>query len=249
MRSPTADRSLPVVLVADDDSGTRSFLRSALEATARVVEAADGERALEILRAHVRRSVDLVLLDQVLPRRSGLEILRATKRTWPWIPVVLLTGSGSEELAVQALRAGASDYLRKPIHPDTLVRTVTTLTRAPGGPVAPAAAARHPGVRRALAYMREHFAEALSLTDVAREARLSRFHFCRVFHQETGVLFHEHLHELRVGQAKALLADPRVSVTEVAYTVGFNDLSHFDRTFRRMVGQSPSGYRASLRCA
>jgi YesN/AraC family two-component response regulator len=248
------DRSLPIVLIVDGDLLVRLSLKATLKATARVVEADDGERALQILDEPVRRGVDLVLLDHLLPRRSWLEILRAAKRRWPWIPVVILTGLGSEDLAVQALRAGASDYLRKPIQPDALVRTVTTLTRAGTAEgAAPAAAgpsrATLPIVRRALAYMREHFAEALTLADVAREARLSRFHFCRLFHRQIGVPFHEHLHELRVGRAKTLLADPHVSVTEVAYAVGFNDLSHFDRTFRRMVGRSPTGYRASLRCA
>jgi YesN/AraC family two-component response regulator len=251
MESTVADRSLPVVLIADHDALARAALRVTLENTARVLEAEDGERALELLRASVRRGIDLLLLEHLLPRRSGLEILKTTRRTWPWIPVVILTGFGSEDLAVEALRAGASDYLRKPVQPEALVRTVIALARAgvTGRPAAPAARAIHPSIRRGLAYMRAHFAEALTLADVAREARLSRFHFCRLFHRQIGMPFHEHLHELRVSQAKALLADPHVSVTEVAYAVGFNDLSHFDHTFRRMVGCSPTGYRASLHCA
>lgn len=89
----------------------------------------------------------------------------------------------------------------------------------------------------------------MPLAVVAREAALSRFHFCRLFRRETGIAFHDYVHELRVRYAKALLADRQLTVTEVAYRVGFNDLSHFDRTFRRLVGASPTEYRASLRCA
>jgi AraC-like DNA-binding protein len=107
----------------------------------------------------------------------------------------------------------------------------------------------HPNVRRALAFMREHLADPITLLDVAREAGLSRFHFCRLFHHETGAPFRAYLHDLRISRAKALLADPYLTITEVAQAVGFNDLSHFDRTFRRVVGQSPTEYRATIRCA
>jgi YesN/AraC family two-component response regulator len=264
--------NLPGVLVVDDEAPVRSFLTAALEAMARVVEAGDAEQALEIL-ANRAQSTDLALVDHVLPRRSGLEVLQAIKQSWPWIPVVILTGFGSEELAVQVLRAGASDYLRKPIELNVLLRTVAGLmtrrgeprtvtrpmtARADSGPpaISPTsigAGSRprpvHPNIRRALAFMSVHFAEAVTLAAVAREAGFSRFHFCRLFHQETGVPFHEYLHDLRVRQAKALLADRYLRVSDVAYAVGFNDLPHFDRTFRKIVGCSPSEYRASLQCA
>lgn len=259
MRMVTGGRRVPGVLVVDDEPLVRSFLRDALEARARVVEAKDSEQALEILQAHAGEYVDLVLVDYVLPTRSGLELLQITKQSWPWLPVVLLTAFGSEELAVQALRGGASDYLRKPIQLDALLKIVGTLTarskRASesdktAGAARSEARAVHPNIERALIFMRKHFARTITLTDVAREAGLSRFHFCRLFHHETGVPFHKYMHALRVTQAKALLAADRyLRVSEVAYAVGFNDLSHFDRTFRRMVGHSPSEYRKSVRCA
>lgn len=258
MRSVTVRQCPPNVLIVEDDALFRSFLRAALEEDSRVVEAETGEQAIGILEAP-RWTPDLMLLDHVLPRQSGLEILKVTRRRWPWIPVIILTAFGSEDLAVQALRAGANDYLRKPVPLDTLRESVRALTTGRGEGVGRSVTTAveqrdgtrsvHPNVRRALAFLREHFAEEITLDDVACEAALSRFHFCRLFHRETGVLFHEYLHELRVTRAKALLADRHLTVSEVAYTVGFNDLSHFDRTFRRIVGRSPTEYRTSLRCA
>lgn len=256
-RGPSsARRHLPVVLIVDDDARVRSFLRSALEGSALVLEAKDGEGALDLVRQHAERDLDLVLVDYVLPKRSGLEVLSVTKRSWPWIPVVIITGFGSEELAVQALRAGANDYLRKPIALDSLSEMVRTQT-TPGAEVAGSGVAGavdrrdvtgvgHPNIRRALAFVREHFTEAITLADVAHEAALSRFHFCRLFHHEVGVSLREYLQEIRVGRAKALLVDRHVTVSEVAYAVGFNDLSHFDRIFNRKVGRSPTAYRRSL---
>jgi two-component system response regulator YesN len=248
------------VLIVDDEPVVRSFVRAALESIVRVEEAADAERALEVLEARAR-TTDLVLVDHVLPRRSGLEVLRITKRNWPWISVAILTGFGSEDLAVQALRAGASDYLKKPIQVTALLQAVARLMTVrdkptfPPAPPAPVGGTEirdsrvHPNIGRALRFMTEHFGEGLTLADVAREAGLSRFHFCRLFHHEIGVPFHEHLQVLRVHRAKVLLGDPFLRVSEIAYAVGFNDLSHFDRTFRKMVGRSPSQYRASLQCA
>jgi YesN/AraC family two-component response regulator len=251
------EQYLPGVLVVDDDAPVRSFLRAALEVRVRVVEADDGERAVAILEG-AGDSLDLVLLDHVLPKRSGLDVLRTIRHQWPWISVVVMTGFGSEALAVQAFREGASDYLRKPIGLETLLTTVAPLLpRAasahrharPPDERGRRAVAVHPNIHRALAFMRAHFAEPISLTDVAREAGLSRFHFCRLFRSHAGTPFHEYLQELRVSRAQVLLANRHLRVSEIAYAVGFNDLSHFDRTFRKVVGRSPSEYRSSLQCA
>jgi YesN/AraC family two-component response regulator len=239
--------AVPTVLIVDDELLTRSLLRAGLEPIASVVEANDGEQALGILQGRTGTTIDLVLLDHVLPNCSGLEVLRVAKRFWPSIPIVLITGFSSEELAVEAFRAGASDYLKKPIALDTLTRTVVRLVKTRD--TITAALVGHPNIRKALAFISDHFAEDITLKDAAREAGLSRYHFCRLFHRETGVTFLEYLYSFRVRQAKTLLADRYLRVTEVAYTVGFSDLSHFDRRFRRVVGRSPSEYRASLKIA
>ena len=253
MKATTVDQHRRSVLIVDNTPVVRSFLRTALEFTASADEAADAEAALATLNTRAD-AIDLVFVDHVLPGRSGLELLRIVKTNWPSIPVVIVTAFGSEELAVQALRGGASDYLRKPIDVRLLRQTVDRLilsrelrssesrTGHNGGPHFV-----HPNIFRALGFMNDHFAEDITLADVAREAGLSRFHFCRLFRQEAGVLFHEHLTRLRLQHAKTLLADRNRRISEVAYGVGFNDLSHFDRTFRKMVGRSPSEYRSSLR--
>ncbi len=253
--------SLPIVLVVDDDPLVRSFVRAALEGTAAVVEASDGEYGLRVLEQRRGHGVDLALIDQVLPKLSGLEVLRLVRWRWPWVPVVIITGFGSEELAISALRAGARDYVRKPIQLDRLQHTVAALTAGSSLGSHPivhvlveervdtavdTGHAVHRGIRRALTFADEHFAERITLTEAAREASLSKFHFCRLFHQETGVSFTEHLQTLRVRRAKALLADRSLTVTEVAYGAGFNDVSHFDRVFKRIAGVSPTEYRKAI---
>jgi YesN/AraC family two-component response regulator len=252
--SLAVQRSLPVVLIAGDVT-TRSSLKAGLYGYARVLEAKDSEQAIEILQERATWDIDLAIVDDALPRQSGLEVLRLAKRRWPSVPVVITTAVGSEELAVQALRAGASDYLKKPIEGDMLRATVKRLTTSRGEMVGPSATfdgirsdvrGMHPNVRRAILFLLEHFSQEITLADVARAAALSRFHFCRLFHHETGVSLHQYLNTLRVNRAKVLLADRYLRITEVAYAVGFNDLSHFDRVFRRLVNKSPREYRRSL---
>jgi AraC family transcriptional regulator len=246
---PTAD---PTVLVVEDDPRVRSLLREALQRTNRVLEAPDGETALGLLKRPAQHSVALLVVDHVLPRCRGLDVLREVRCRWPWIPVVVITGHGSEELAIEALRAGASDYLKKPIDLNELEQRVNRLTRQrpaegsePGGAVPPPSppAVGHPGLAAAMDFLRRHFAEPIGLADVAREAALSRYHFCRIFRRETGASFRDHLRTLRIEQAKRLLADRHLTVTEIAYAVGFNDASRFDKNFSRIVGMTPTAYR------
>src|SRR5215475_2470479 len=138
-KSMAPDKYLPGVLIVDDSELVRSFLRTAIETTARVIEAPDAEQALEILENRGRDPIDLMLLDCVLPGRSGLDLLRITKRDWPGMPVIILTAFGSEDLAVEAFREGAEDYLRKPIAPDALMKTVAANLPSTGDTV------RYPG--------------------------------------------------------------------------------------------------------
>ena len=105
------------------------------------------------------------------------------------------------------------------------------------------AAPSHPGIRRAVAFVGEHFTEPITLSQIASEAGLSRFHFCRRLRQQVGVPFHEYVQALRIKRARVLLSEERLTVTEVAYAIGFNDLSHFDKVFNRMVRVSPTRYR------
>ena len=115
----------PRVLVVDDDPGVRYTLRDILETDgATVEEAADGAQALECIRA---REFDLVISDLRMPRLDGLELLRrlqARSGRAPAPKVVMVTAHGSERQAVEAMKAGAYDYFKKPFENDELMAVV-----------------------------------------------------------------------------------------------------------------------------
>lgn len=103
-----------------------------------------------------------------------------------------------------------------------------------------------PAVTRARQYIVEHQADEISLGDVARAVNTSTFYFCKLFKKSTGLNFTEYLSRIRVEKAKNLLLNPNLRVSEIAYQVGFQSLTHFNRVFRKLAGQSPTRYREKL---
>ncbi len=106
--------------------------------------------------------------------------------------------------------------------------------------------AEPPNIVRAKQYIRDHQANDLSLGEVARAVNTSTFYFCKMFKKATGLNFTDYLSRVRIEKAKNLLLNPNLRVSEIAYEVGFQSLTHFNRVFRKMVGQSPTEYRAHL---
>ena len=100
-----------------------------------------------------------------------------------------------------------------------------------------------PPVRRACDYLKENAQDPVSLADVSRAAGLSRHHFCAVFRKETGRTFTEHLTLIRIERAAERLREPGARVSEVAHGVGFQSLSQFNRSFRKLMGSAPSEWR------
>jgi DNA-binding response OmpR family regulator len=112
------------ILVVEDNRDVRAFVTSALEAAGYiVVEAVTGWQAL---RTAESAPPDALLLDWQLPDITGLDVLRALRAGGCMSPAILMTGYGSEELAMIALRLGARDYLIKPFSPDELFKAIET---------------------------------------------------------------------------------------------------------------------------
>ena len=104
--------------------------------------------------------------------------------------------------------------------------------------------AEPPLVLRAREYIEKHKTEELSLADVAKAAGASVFHFCKVFHKATRLKFTDYVARVRVEDARTRLLNPNLRISEIAYDVGFQSLTQFNRSFKRVFGQSPSEFRA-----
>jgi len=106
--------------------------------------------------------------------------------------------------------------------------------------------AEPPIIHRAKEFIEQHKSDAISLSEVARALNVSTFYFCKLFKKATGINFTEYLSRVRIEKAKNLLLNPNLRVSEIAYEVGFQSLTHFNRVFLRIVGRSPTAYRDSL---
>jgi AraC-like DNA-binding protein len=106
--------------------------------------------------------------------------------------------------------------------------------------------AEPPIIRRAKEYIYEHHTEHLSLARAAKAVNMSTFYFCKMFKKVTGINFTDYLSRVRIEKAKNLLLNPNLRVSEIAFEVGFESLTHFNRVFKKLLGQSPTEYRAQL---
>jgi len=245
------------ILIVDDDAALAETLSFALDAQYEVLTARTGLAAIELI---AREHPDLVLLDHILPGMSGLVLLRSIKKLFPSVLVIVITAFGTEEVCTESFRGGARDYLKKPFKADDLLARIGHLlaTRHHGGkprahllldPTPPPPddgnGSKIASAQRAIAFIQGHLDEHLTLAQVSREAGMSKFHFCRSFKGFTGITFREYLARHRITRAVGLLRDRNRSVTDVCLEVGFEDLSHFGRVFRKITGQLPSTFRRS----
>jgi AraC-like DNA-binding protein len=106
--------------------------------------------------------------------------------------------------------------------------------------------AEPPLITRAKQFILDHYTEDLGLAQVAKSVNMSMFYFCKLFKRMTGLNFTEYLAQVRIEKAKNLLLNPNLHVSEIAYEVGFQSLTHFNRVFKKLVGQAPTAYRDRL---
>jgi AraC-like DNA-binding protein len=164
---------------------------------------------------------------QMLEDGSSAEDLRAARRWFDKLPAMSSDRAKALETMLRLFAAQLGEYAEK-----MFLQTVDAEPEA---------------VRRAKHYILNHLTDALALEDVSRQAGISPFHFCKVFKRTTGMTFTEFVNKARVEQAKRLLLKPQARITEVAYDSGFQSLSQFNRSFRRVTSTSPTEYRAHLR--
>jgi AraC family transcriptional regulator len=205
-----------------------------------------GHRGDEYMCTHEHVAGDECLSFQLAP--ALVEAIGGPRSVWRagCVPPVA-------DLIVLGELAQASTERRDALGPDPAELGMLLADRfvaiASGQPVRPVEAPvrdRRRAVQAAV-WMDRHAHEPLRLGGLANAAGLSAFHFLRLFAQVLGVTPHQYLIRSRLRHAAQLLADDARSITDVAFAVGFADLSNFVRTFRRAAGVSPRGFRRAAR--
>lgn len=205
-------------------------------------------------------AADLFIIDSGFQPERGLRLLHELKARWHDIPIIFLTDASSEEMAIGAFRAGAREYFRKPADTSELLETVQHLLHFRCGtrekrvslrarrnerlslPDSPSTTELPENLRRAVSFIEQNLSSTLSLEAIAREACVSKYHFCRVFRRHLKMSPMTFVTHMRMERAKKLL-DRNMSVSAVALRSGFNDLSSFIQHFKRITGLTPTAYR------
>jgi len=236
------DRS---ILVVDDDPKVLDMHVRMLEhiSECQILRASNGKEALEIAR---QEKLALILLDLMMPEMDGFAVLAHLReeelnRT---TPVIVLTAQILTTQDMHRLQEGVTAVLNK-----GLFSVDEVLSQVEG-------ALNHSKrlnnqaariVREAMAYIHEQYSEPLNRAELARHVAITERYLTHCFRQELGIPPIEYLNRYRVRQAKLLLEQGKLSITEIALEVGFSDSSYFNRVFRQETGQSPSAYQRGER--
>jgi signal transduction histidine kinase/DNA-binding response OmpR family regulator/ligand-binding sensor domain-containing protein len=242
------------VLIVEDNADVRRYVRSILTPDFEVLTAADGREGLAVARAELP---DVVLADVMMPEMGGHEMTRRLRDDPPTaaIPVIMVTARAGTGDEVEGLQVGADDYITKPFDADVLRQRVggvvvlqerlrerlrAEIEAAPPSPDAPDAATSAVE-REARQAIEQHLTDPDFDVDALAEAlAVSRSTLYRRFREQTDTTPSALITEVRMERARALLRDGEGTVTQVAYAVGFDQLSSFSRAFREYAGQPPS---------
>lgn len=221
----------------------------------------NGKEGMEMIR---KERPDIIISDINMPELDGLKMIAALKSEFPDMQLIILTGYREFEYAREAISLGVARFLLKPSKMNELEEAmdevIKRLTQSeehiPSAslPAEEDAADNDENmpyhneansfvVKNALEYIRENSQEKLRLADVADQVYVSQWHLSKLLNKHTGKTFSEILNSARIEKARELLKDPSLRICDVAEMVGFQDLAHFSRVFKKMEGMSANEYR------
>lgn len=249
-----------VLLIIDDNADIRAYVRSIFEGDYHIIEAVDGQDGLEKATASLP---NVVICDLMMPRLDGFGFCKALKRgeATSHIPVVMLTAKATVEDRIEGFGLGADDYLTKPFNRAEIQARVRNLVEqrqrlyrhftldTPEGPAIPEGteptpvrlAAEQQFLERLTAVVMGQLDNTtLSVETLAEALNMSRVQLHRKLKALTNTTPSDFIRHIRLGQATQLLQAGDQSVTQVAYAVGFDNLSYFAKVFQERYGVLPS---------
>src|SRR5512147_25636 len=202
---PAAGRTVPSqILIVDGDTALLDRYVESLSDAYRIVTSETGRVAIE--RVERRNDIDLAVIEYRLSDMSGIDVMKEIKDVAPSVLVLIATAYGDEDVAVEAFRAGARDYLKKPFSISELstkidfylaLRYADQQRRknilpgpgtptAPGRPPAAVTPSQYHKIQQAVRFINDNYRTDICLDDVAWEARMSPAHFSRIFKKVMG---------------------------------------------------------------
>lgn len=242
------------ILLVEDNEDMRSYLKTELEKTYRIVAVEDAESGLKLVNEIMP---DLVISDVMLTGMSGVELCRRIKDDFVMnhISVILLTARTAEEHIIEGFDAGADEYIGKPFNLKVLqsrIENILTQRRRlrdslRRDTVDIASIERQSPdelfIRKVVALIEENMADPdLNIPFLCDKLAVSHVNFYRKVKAITGLNVNAFIREIRLKKAAQLLRVKGISVTDAMYEVGFNHRSYFSMCFRELFGVTPKVY-------
>ncbi len=225
-----------------------------------VYKTTNQEVALEMIK---ELNPDVVCTDMRMPQISGIELIKAARAMNAKAEFIIVSGYEDFKEACEAIRYNAFRYCLKPLDKDNTgsilmeLKEVLDAKRQQKERKEEAfRSVQQAGIqqirtedvhnykfKKMLQYIDEHYAETMSLAELANKFEINASFASRLFSQYFGMGYSQYLTNLRLQKAAKLLQTTRIPLQAVAYTVGFNDYAYFSRTFKRYYGESPYDYR------
>lgn len=222
----------------------------------------EGKKSIEEYRP------DIIFMDINMPEMDGLSMIAAIKSQFPNLQICVLTGFRDFEYAREAIRLGVTRFLLKPSNMDELEEAISAMCanlkkKGITGEEENASAENPEGqsaseedkkesasssfiVKNALTYIEENYTQKLTLGEVAEKTYVSQWHLSKLLNRHTGQSFSDILNHVRIEHAKELLKDPSLRIGDISEQVGFLDLAHFSRVFKKQEGVSANEYRNQI---
>ena len=249
-------RNLPTILLVEDNSDMRHFITEQLIQFYKVKEAINGEVGLQKALAD---APDLIITDLMMPKMDGIELCKKLKTDvhTSHIPVIMLTAKAGQENKIEGLQTGADDYLTKPFDGnELLVRTknlieqrqrLRALFSNKEVNVEPkkitVTSIDQKFLEDVLSLLEERYSSSeFGVPQMQKALAMSKTQLHRKLKALTNEAPGELLRNFRLKRAAQLLTQNADSVTQIAYKVGFNNLSYFAKCFKELYGVSPSSY-------
>lgn len=255
------NENLPIVLIADDNEDIRLFISEHFASDYRILEAEDGEKALKIAQQEIP---DIVISDVMMPKMDGYDLCKELKLDSKTchIPFILLTAKASNDSALKGFELGADNYVTKPFNPKLLELRVRNILQSQENlksqlldtdkihlePSEVKVVSRDKEfLKKLIAFIEENMSNSdLSIDDVCKEMGLSRTQLYRKLKGLVGQSANELIRSIRLKRAAQLIKSNEMTISEITYEVGFNDLQYFRFCFKKQFGVNPSEYNTQV---
>ena len=249
------------VLIVEDNDDMRGFIARQFEPIYNVIEASDGEKAINLLKLWTGNLPDVVVSDVMMPGIDGYELCHRIKSDDRFcvIPVLLLTARSDVNSRVQGWEYGADAYIAKPFSVSELLAQVgnvienrrmlheryLSISENTSDALAEVQVSADAGFLKTLdEYISKNLGnEALSVSDLASVSCMSESSLFKKMKGALGIGPGEYILLVRLKRASALLKDPTISIADISVMVGFKSHSTFSTAFRKQFGMSPKEFR------